>query len=30
MSKKHLVLILTEPTAGNEDEYNNYYEHLHP
>ena len=29
MSKKHLILILTEPTEGNEDEYNNYYENLH-
>ena len=29
MSKKHLVLILTEPTAGNEDEFNDYYENLH-
>ncbi len=29
MSKKHLVLILTEPTEGNEDEFNDYYENLH-
>lgn len=29
MSKKHLVLVLTEPTDGNEDEYNDYYENLH-
>ncbi len=29
MPKKHLVLILTEPTQGNEDEYNDYYENLH-
>jgi hypothetical protein len=29
MSKRHLVLILTEPTEGNEDEFNDYYENLH-
>ena len=29
MSKQHLVLILTEPTAGNEEAYNDYYENLH-
>ena len=29
MSKRHLVLILTEPTEGNEDRYNDYYENLH-
>ena len=29
MSKPHLVLILTEPTEGREDEYNEYYENLH-
>lgn len=29
MKKKHLVLILTEPTEGNEAEYNDYYENLH-
>ena len=27
--KKHLVLVLTEPTQGNEDEFNDYYENLH-
>ena len=27
--KKHLVLILTEPTEGREDEFNDYYENLH-
>ena len=27
--KKQLVLILTEPTTGNEDEYNDYYNNLH-
>ena len=26
---KHVVVVLTEPTAGREDEYNEYYEHLH-
>ena len=29
MSKRHLVLILTEPTEGRESEYNDYYENLH-
>ncbi len=29
MAKRHLVLILTEPTEGNEDAYNDYYENLH-
>jgi hypothetical protein len=29
MPKKHLVLILTEPTEGNEDKFNDYYENLH-
>ena len=29
MSKRHLVLILTEPTEGKEDEFNDYYENLH-
>ena len=29
MTRKQLVLILTEPTEGNEDEYNDYYENLH-
>ncbi len=29
MSKKHLVLILTEPTEGNEAQFNDYYESLH-
>ena len=30
MSKKrHLVLILTEPVEGREDEFNDYYENLH-
>ena len=29
MSRKHLVLILTEPTEGNEAEFNDYYENLH-
>ncbi len=29
MQKDNLVLILTEPTAGNEDEFNDYYENLH-
>ncbi len=29
MSKKHLVLILTEPTEGNEAQFNDYYENLH-
>lgn len=26
---QHLVLVLTEPTEGQEDEFNNYYEHTH-
>jgi hypothetical protein len=26
---KHLVVVLTEPTAGREAEYNDYYEQLH-
>ncbi len=29
MAKKHLVLILTEPMQGREEEYNDYYENLH-
>ncbi len=29
MTKKHLVLILTEPTPGKEGEFNSYYEDLH-
>jgi hypothetical protein len=29
MGKKQLVLVLTEPTAGNEGEFNRYYEDLH-
>lgn len=29
MSKQFLVLILTEPTTGQENEYNDYYENLH-
>lgn len=29
MSKKHLVLVLTEPTEGREDEFNDYYENVH-
>ncbi len=29
MPKRHLVLILSEPTEGREDEYNEYYENLH-
>lgn len=29
MPKRHLVLILSEPTEGREDEYNDYYENLH-
>ena len=29
MAKKHLVLILTEPAEGQEEEFNNYYENLH-
>ena len=26
---KHLVLVLTEPTDGNEDAFNDYYENVH-
>jgi hypothetical protein len=26
---KHVVVVLTEPTAGREDEYNDYYEKQH-
>ena len=26
---KHVVVVLTEPTAGREEEYNDYYENLH-
>ena len=26
---KHLVLVLTEPTEGQEDEFNDYYENTH-
>ncbi len=26
---KHVVVVLTEPTAGREAEYNDYYENLH-
>ena len=26
---KHVILVLTEPTAGREDEYNDYYENQH-
>lgn len=29
MTKKHLVLVLTEPTEGNEDAFNDYYENIH-
>jgi hypothetical protein len=29
MTKQFLVLILTEPTEGQEDAYNDYYENLH-
>lgn len=29
MTKKHLVLVLTEPTEGQEDEFNDYYENTH-
>lgn len=29
MAKRQLVLILTEPTEGKEDEFNDYYENLH-
>ena len=27
--KKHIVVVLTEPVEGREDEYNDYYENLH-
>lgn len=26
---KHLLVVLTEPVEGREEEYNDYYEHLH-
>ena len=26
---KHVVVVLTEPTAGRDEEYNTYYENLH-
>ena len=29
MTKKHLVLVLTEPTDGMEDTFNDYYENTH-
>lgn len=29
MTKKHLVLVLTEPTENNEDTFNDYYENTH-
>lgn len=29
MSKKHLVLVLTEPTAGQSEAFDHYYEHQH-
>ena len=29
MDKKHLVVVLTEPTDGREEEFNAYYEDLH-
>ena len=29
MSTKHLVLVLTEPVEGQEDQFNDYYENLH-
>jgi hypothetical protein len=29
MGKKQLVLVLSEPTKGNESEFNQYYEDLH-
>ncbi len=29
MGKKQLVLVLTEPVEGREDEFNDYYEDLH-
>ena len=29
MSNRYLVLVLTEPTEGNEARFNEYYEHTH-
>lgn len=29
MSKKHLVIVLTEPTEEMEEDFNQYYEHTH-
>jgi len=29
MAKRHLVLILTEPTEGQDAQFNDYYENLH-
>ena len=29
MSKKHLVLVLTEPTEGQSEAFDHYYEHQH-
>ncbi|HIG41076.1 MAG: hypothetical protein ABGY96_27755 [bacterium] len=29
IGKKQIVLVLTEPTEGNEDEFNRYYEDVH-
>ena len=29
MTKKHLVLVLTEPTEGQEDAFHDYYENTH-
>lgn len=29
MSNRYLVMVLTEPTEGNEDAFNDYYEHTH-
>ncbi len=29
MTKKHLVLVLTEPTDGHEDAFHDYYENTH-
>lgn len=29
MKKKHLVMVLTEPTEGQEDTFNDYYENTH-
>ena len=29
MTKRHLILILTEPTDGQEDAFNDYYENVH-